>query len=393
MKKATKTLATLILAGSLASALLGCSSDPAAAPSAAGSKPAGSGSGAPIVVGLVTEVTGAQASTGENQTNGLKQALEEWNQKGGIKGGQIKLAIEDDTSTPPGAVNAFNKVLDQKPVAVFIPNFANFDMAIEPAIRKAGIPAITGASGPGVTAAGNPWIFRVRTNDVVMGKLAAEYAVKEMGVKKIGILYVTGEMGAGASKVVQENLEALGAPPVAMESYNPDDKDVTAQLLNLQKAGAELVIGWAYPPDAAMVMTNMLQLGVKMKLLGSPAYGVSDALKLAKEAANGHTVITDWVAGDDPAQQEWVKKIETRAKLPANFIHSVYYDGMNILASTIEKAGTEPAALRDALRAVKGYKGITGEYSFDEKGDGLRQAAIAQIKDGKPVLIKTVKGQ
>ena len=128
-----------------------------------------------------------------------------------------------------------------------------------------------------------------------------------------------------------------------------------------------------------------------MKLLGSPAYGISDALKLAKEAANGHTVIMDWVASDEPAVQEWAKKIEARAKLPANFIHSVYYDGANILFQTIEKAGTDPAPLRDGLRAVKGYKGITGEYAFDEKGDGLRQAYIAQIKDGKPVLIKSVK--
>ena len=49
-----------------------------------------------------------------------------------------------------------------------------------------------------------------------------------------------------------------------------------------------------------MVMTNMNQLGVKMKLLGSPAYGISDALKLAKEAANGSQVIMDWVPNDEP---------------------------------------------------------------------------------------------
>ncbi len=394
MKKVPRILVALALGGALVSTnLLGCSSAPAAAPTAAAPKQSGAASGEPIVIGLVTEVTGAQTSTGDNQTNGLKMAVEEWNQKGGIKGRPIKLVIEDDTSTPPGTVNAFNKILEQKPVAVFIPNFANFDMAIEPAIKKAAIPAITGASGPGVTAAGNPWIFRVRTNDTVMGKLAAEYAAKEMGAKKIGILYVTGEMGAGASKVVKDNLDALGVSPVAVESYNQDDKDVTAQLLNLQKAGAELVIGWGYPPDSAMVMTNMLQLGVKMKLLGSPAYGISDALKLAKDAANGHTVITDWVPGDDPTTQNWVKQIEARAKLPANFIHSVYYDGLNILAQSIEKAGTDPTALRDGIKAVKGYKGITGEYSFDANGDGLRQAYIAQIKDGKPVLVKTVKGQ
>ncbi|MHB1131432.1 MAG: ABC transporter substrate-binding protein [Chloroflexota bacterium] len=386
MKRTITSLLTLVLAASL---MAGCSAAAfGTAPTAGGTA---SGAGEPIVIGLVTEVTGPQASTGDNQTNGLKLAVEEWNAKGGIKGRQIKLVVQDDTSTPAGAVNAYNKVLTEKPVAVVIPNFANFDMAIEPAIRQAGLPAITGASGPGVTAAGNPWIFRVRTNDNVMGRLAAEYAVKDMGAKKVGILYVTGEMGQGASKVVKENLERLGVPPVGMESYNPDDKDVTAQLLNLQKAGAELVIGWGYPPDAAMVMTNMNQLGLKMKLLGSPAYGIADALKLAKEAANGHSVIMDWIPNDEPATQEWVKKIEAKAKLPANFIQSVYYDGGNILFQTIEKVGTDPKAIQDGLRAVKGYKAITGEYAFDQNGDGLRQAYVGQIKDGKPVLLKSIK--
>ncbi len=395
MRSVARIVTVLVLVATLGATLVGCAQTQTTAPATGGAgQAAKTGGEAPIVIGLVTEVTGAQASTGDNQTNGIKLAVDEWNEKGGIKGRQIKLVIEDDTSTPPGAVNAFNKVIgEQKPVAMFIPNFANFDMAIEPAIKTAAIPSITGASGPGVTAVGNPWIFRVRTNDDVMGRLAAEYAVKEMGSKKIGIIYVTGEMGAGASKVVKENLEKLGVTPVGMESYNPDDKDVTAQLLNLQKAGAELIIGWGYPPDAAMVMTNMHQLGVKMKLLGSPAYGIADALKLAKEAANGHTVIVDWLPSDDPKIQEWVKKIEPRAKMPANFIQSVYYDGANMLFQTIEKAGTDPKAIQDGLRSIKGYPGITGEYTFDSKGDGIQQAYIATVKDQKPVLIKTVKGQ
>ena len=231
VKRVAATILALVLSAILAAALSGCGPSQAPGSAQGGDKPSGAASEPPIVIGLVTEVTGPQASTGDNQTNGIKLAVDELNQKGGIKGRQIKLVIEDDTSTPPGAVNAYNKIIaEQKPVAVFIPNFATFDMAIEPAIRKSGIPAITGASGPGVTAAGNPWIFRVRTNDVVMGRLAAEYAARDMGAKKIGIIYVTGEMGAGTSKVLKENLEGMGMPPVGIESYNPDDKDVTAQI-------------------------------------------------------------------------------------------------------------------------------------------------------------------
>lgn len=348
----------------------------------------------PIVIGLVTEVTGPQSGTGEAQTAAIKLAIEEWNAKGGINGRLIELVIEDDQSNPTGAVNAFNKLIaSKKPVAVIGPNFTNFLMAIEPYLKQAAIPFGTGASGVPVTSSGNPWFFRVRTNDAIVGKLAAEYAVKELGAKKVGIIHVTGEFGQAGAKVVKENLEKLGVPPVGVEAYNADDKDVTAQLLNLNRAGAEAVIGWAYPPDAGVVMTSLNQLGLKMKLLGSPAYGIPEALKIAREAANGVYIVNDWLPSDDPEMQAWIKKIEARQKQPANMLDAVYYDGANILFKAIEKAGTDPEAIRKAILATKGYKGMTGEFSFDEKGDGLRQVYVAEVKDQKQVLIKVIKEQ
>ncbi len=373
---------------------------PAGATPAAPSKAATPAAAAPagskdsIVIGLVTEVTGPQSGTGEAQTAAIKLAVDEWNAKGGIKGRPIELAIEDDQSNPTGAVNAFNKlVASKKPVAAIGPNFTNFLMAMEPYLKQAAIPLGTGASGVPVTSSGNPWFFRVRTNDAIVGKLAADYAVKELGFKKIGILHVTGDFGQAGAAVVKDSLEKLGVPPVGIEAYNADDKDVTAQLLNLQKAGAELVIGWAYPPDAGVVMTSLNQLGLKMKLLGSPAYGIPEALKIAKQAANGVYIVNDWLPSGDPETQAWIKKIESRQKQPANMLDAVYYDCANILFKAIEQGGTDPQAIRKAILATKGYKGMTGEFTFDEKGDGLRQVYVAEVKNEKQVLIKVIKEQ
>jgi len=374
----------VLLAAALALAAAGC----------AGKTPAGGQAKEPLVIGLVTSQTGRQAGTGMSQINGIQQAIDEWNQKGGVKGRPVKLVVEDDGSTPPGAVNAFNKIVSEaKPIAVILPNYGNFIMAMEQYIRQAGIPVISGASTVTITRVGNPWIFRVRTNDEIVGQLAAEYAVNEMGAKKIGIIHVAGEFGMAGAKVVRENLERLGVPPVGVEAYNPDDRDLTAQLLRLKNAGADLIIGWAYPPDAGLVMASMYQQGLKARLLGSPAYGMPEALKLAGEAANGHTLILDFVPTDDPKVQDWVKKIEARSKLPANFINSVYYDAVNILLNAVEKVGTDPQALRQAILDTQGYQGITGEYNFDPNGDGLHQIYITRVENGKPVLLKVIKAK
>jgi len=417
-----KKLALSILVGIVALALMVSACAPAATPTPAAEKPAAESKSAPaaekpateskgatpatsskeaaaaskepIVIGLVTSVTGGQAATGENQTAGIKMAIEEWNQKGGVNGRPIELAVEDDASNPTGAVNAFNKLIStKKPVAVIGPNYTNSIMAMEPYIKQAAIPVVTGANGVPITASGNPWFFRVLTNSAVTSELLVNYVVNDLGYKKIGIIYINGEYGQSTSKVVQDDLAKLGVTPVRVESYNPDDKDLTAQLLNLDRAGAEIVIGLSYPPDAGLIMTSVSQLGLKMKLLGNTAFSLPEALNIAKEAANGHYLMVEWMPSDDPAIQAWVKKIEARQKQPANYIDAAYYDGTNMLLKAIETAGTDPQAIRKAMLATKGYKGITGEYSFDEHGDGLRQLLITQVKDQKLVLVKVVKGQ
>ena len=205
----------------LAAALIygaGCAPAPASQPAAAGKT---TGSDNPIVIGLVTEVTGAQASTGDNQTNGIKHGRRrDGTRRAAIKGRQIKLRDRGRHLDSPGhrqRLQQADRPSRSRSRSSSPTSPTSIWRSSRPSSRSA-IPAITGASGPGVTAAGNPWIFRVRTNDNIMGRLAAEYAVKEMGAKKIGILYVTGEMGAGASKVVKENLASPSAPPLSPSS-------------------------------------------------------------------------------------------------------------------------------------------------------------------------------
>ncbi|MBI4491579.1 MAG: ABC transporter substrate-binding protein [Chloroflexi bacterium] len=387
----------------VAAIILSACSAPAPAPTTAPSKPQAPAAapaekaaapGGPIVIGQITQLTGGQAITGDWWRAGVQMAVEEWNAKGGVKGSKIELAVEDDASTTTGAVNAFNKlVTEKKPLGIIGSTYTNSIMAMEPAARKAAIPVLTGASGDPVTAVGNPYFFRIRTNDNVGAKIAVEYAVKELGVKKPGILHVAGDFGVAGATALKKELTDLGVQVLAVESYNPDDKDITAQLLNLQRAGVDTVFAFSFTVDAAMVMTAVYQRGDKFKFIGNNTYGAPDAINLAKEAANSKYTTLGWIPSDDPVVQEWIKNLAKYSKFPANDNNSIAYDGTNILLKAIEAAGTDTEAIRKALQDTRGYKGIAGEYSFDSKREGLRQVYFSQIQNGQPKLIKLVKGE
>lgn len=381
-------LAAVLAAGLLVAGLLaGCG----------GSKPSGqekaAAKAAPeLVFGVVTSVTGPQAGTGNHILNGIKLAVDEWNEKGGVKGQKISLKVEDDGGSPAGAVNAWNKLTAAKPVVAVVPNYTNYLMAMEPYIRKAGIPVVTGASGAQVTEVGNPWFFRVRANDKVVCELATKVALEDLKAQKVAIIHVTGEFGSGGAKLLEKYLTGAKSPPVTIQSYNPDDKDLSAQLLNIKKAGADLIIGWGYPPDGGLVLSQVAKLNLGIRVLGSPAYATPDALNLAKEAANGQYLLNDYLP--DPNDQmtgSWMKKIKEKYNEDGNFLSATYYDGTNMLLKSINEVGAGPEDIRRAMLGIKGYKGIAGEYNYDPAGNGLHQSFFVQVKDGRQVLVKKVK--
>lgn len=348
--------------------------------------------GETVKIGVVTELTGEKAASGKYVKAGVQMAVDQWNAKGGIGGKKIELVFEDDTGQTTGAVNAFNKVMSSKPVAVIGPIFSNFILAMEPYVRQAGVPVITGGTNVKITSSGNPWFFRVRTSDGIYGKLAAKYATENLKLSKVAILHDSDEFGSGGAAIIKKALGDMGKPPVAVEAYNSGDKDFSAQLLNIKKAGAEIIIAWGHPLEAGLIYNQIAQLGLKIKVLGSPSFGQPDALKLAKELANGHMALIDFSpANQDPMVQDWLKAFKQKSGLDGEFMSSSYYDGTNMLLKAIEKAGTSPEGIRKALLETQGYKGVTGEYSFESNGDGLHQVVVMEIKDQKPSIIAVVK--
>ena len=73
-----------------------------------------------IAVGVVLSITGRFASTfGNPNEKGLELALEEVNNSK-LGDRNIKLIVEDDQSTVEGAVEAFNKLIQQDGVPVIL---------------------------------------------------------------------------------------------------------------------------------------------------------------------------------------------------------------------------------------------------------------------------------
>ena len=65
---------------------------------------------------------------------------------------------------------------------------------------------------------------------------------------------------------------------------------------------------------------------------------------------------------------------------------------MFLFSDAMRRSGSlEPVKIRDALARTRNFNGVTGNITFNEKGDPIKPAVILKFTDGTSVYVKTVE--
>ena len=347
-----------------------------------------------IRIGVVNEITGAQAEAGQFTVNGIKLALDEINKAGGVLGRQLELRIEDNGSTNPGTVLAFSKLASEGGIAAIIgPIRSSQIQAASPSIAKAGVPTMIGGTDTSLTHVNNRWVFRARPNDSYSSRVIAEFGVNTLKLKKWAIVHSTDAFGGGGKTALVGALKTLGIEPVLVQGYTNNSQDFTPIVLALKKSGADILATYmTNSPDVGIFAKQLRQLGLTTPWIGSPSLISVTALNLAGESLYGTYAIADFTTDASDVTRAFTKKYKDRYGLNPDSFASWAYDGMQILALAIKSAGsTDPEAIRKGILAIKGYQGAEGNYAFDENGDGLHGYNVVKNDAGKIGFIRHVE--
>src|SRR4030088_530815 len=272
---------------------------------------------AEIPFGLTTALTGNLALLGTQARNGAEFAVDEINAAGGISGKKMALKTEDTGASSTDALNAMNRVIESKPLIVFGSMISPHVFAHTESVNKSETPFLVGATNAKVTAQGSKWLFRTHVHDGQLADLIPEYLVKTLAKAKPGIMAVADDYGLGASKGIQAALAKLNVSPVAITSYAPSDKDMSAQLLETKDKGADSLILFGRPADVALVMKQMGELGIKLTTIGNSSMVAQTTLNnLSAADADGSIAIGGMIpqTSADPKITDWAKRVQDKYK-------------------------------------------------------------------------------
>ncbi len=114
-------------------------------------------------------------------------------------------------------------------------------------------------------------------------------------------------------------------------------------------------------------------------------------MKLAGPALYGTFGVADYATEANDASRAFGQRYLASYKAQPDLFAAWPFDAIHILARAFATAGgTEPAKVRDAILATRGYKGVEGEYNFDANGDGLHGYNIVRNDDGKIAYVRRV---
>ena len=344
-----------------------------------------------IRIGFTPPITGIHAAGGSLQVKAIKLALKEINAAGGVNGKQIDLRIIDNQSSNPGALAALNKAVEQEKVLALIGCLYSTQVfATSDATKNYGIPTFIGATNVNLTKQGNPWLFRVRPDDSIAAGAMVKYIKQDTKLTKIGLLHDQDAFGAGGADLVEKGAQEAGLTVVKRMSTTTAVKDLTAELLAMKNAGAQILIFYGHEEATALLQRQMRQLGSPFKFLGSPSAASKDSLNLARETAEGIWAVVDFVPGQTEENRRYAEAFKKEYNEEYDSLSIWTYDGLKILANAIQKAGEDRDKIRQAILATQGYKGVQGTFSFTPNGDGLSEVSIVQIEKGQPKLLKIV---
>jgi branched-chain amino acid transport system substrate-binding protein len=383
------------LAAAMAVGIAGCGSQGA---STGGSSSAASAE--PIKIGAIVSLTGTYAGIGEPQKKVIEMEVKRINDAGGINGRKIEVLIEDDGTDETKAVAAVTKLIDQdKVVAILGTSGTSTTMAIRSAVDKAGIPEVSMAGGNAVTGKFDPLVFQTAWSNALVIPYELAY-MKKHGITKIGVISDSGGYGKDGESLIKTSVAQYGITITSDQTFNVGDADMTAQLTNIKKSGAQAVVMWTAGKEAATVVKNAKALGLTVPMYGSHGNARLEFAQGVGADGNGFLfgaghVLVPSTYGTDTAEFKVATKFIDNYKAAAGATPSTFaghaYDALYLVTDAAKKINGEitGTALRDQIEKTSGFPGIGGVFTFsatDHNGLSDKDLSFYEIKDGAFVL-------
>lgn len=324
----------------------------------------------PIRVGIVLGADGMEAA---------QLAADVVNQTGGIRGRPLDLVVLSGnfgTSSRQALAAADSLAKDPRVLAVIGHANSSASIAASQVYNDARIVQLAPTSSSPKYSAAGPYSFRLVASDIHQGPFLARETLRLQAKPRVVVVYVNDDYGRGLREEVLTGLKTAGVSPVHEISYldGAGFTDARLALRAIARARPTIVL-WLGRGSALVQLMD--SAGTRLRgipILGGDGVG-SVCCTPSPTTRFDEVRFTRLVDPKllSPALTQLGARYHQRTGLELTDQAGLSYEAVMLLAHVMRSGATSREAVRERLAALDGrmsvYRGVTGDYWFDENGD------------------------
>jgi branched-chain amino acid transport system substrate-binding protein len=347
-----------------------------------------------VKLGVMLPLSGPAALAGAPILEGVRLAAEEANAKGGVLGKQVQLFVENDEASSTKGVTAVRKLIESDGVVAISGTYVSaVALAASKVSKEFHVPMVSaGSTSSNVTDAnepGNPWFFRAFPGSVEQARQSAADIVTTLKAKRIAIIQENSIYGTSLADQLKKDVAAAGGEVIAVETYNPDERDFYSMLTKLRTRQPEAIYMAGLMDAGAQILKQSREVGMKTQMVGSGSMMSDKLIELAGPASEGFAVSSMFEPSTpNKVGKAFAERFRAKFKREPDVYSALGYDSMNVLIESVRRAGkADGVAIQKALQTmgdfplVQGPGGTTAK--FDKTGSVSFKIGLAIVKNGK----------
>jgi len=317
---------------------------------------------------------------------GAELAIHHANLQGGFSGKKFSLVVRSmEGPWGTGSKQAVDLIFNEKVWALTGCHDGRNAHLVEQAATKSIVPYISAwSSDPTLSQAFVPWFFNCVPTDRQQAVSIIKSIYDVFKLRKITVISGKDYDSNMASATFLKAVKAAGKPEPVIHYTGESSKDAEILAGKISDSDSECLVLFCNPEISTAIVRKIDQKNHRI-----PVYSfltAADENKLSPAALGLFDNIVNMASGewDLNKNMEFRKEYFNLYNSLPGMIASYSYDATGLLIEAIRRSGKNDRELIEKTVKEITYHGVTGDISFDDKGNRKGDFSIMVLKDGVP---------
>jgi ABC-type branched-subunit amino acid transport system substrate-binding protein len=352
-------------------------------------------------IGVILPLSGIHKSFGEKALQAIRLAFKEKEAQDRIP--LVSLIIRDSKGNALEAEKAVEELAKaEKVIAILGPLLsAEVDRSAGRA-QQFNVPLISLSQKEPAFGKGD-FVFQNSLTPLDQMQHLTTFAVKELELRTFAVFYPNSPYGIHFKNLFNQEVARRGGRVAGMVAYHEEQTDFrqeikgffkveTAQKQEEPKKKEEefkqgLSVDGLFIPDThdrvGTILSQMAYYDIRgTTFLGTNAWNGPELIKMAGKGAEGAIFVDAF--SKIPSVKNFIDEFLREYQREPDTLEAICFDGAKLLREALQMGHpSSPSDLKDKLKKVISFNGVSGLKGFGEDGRAIRTLSILRVKNGR----------